>query len=257
MLRFLGLTYGVGVYVFFLATFLYAIGFVGGLPGLKTIDGVVTGDRVTAYVIDLVLLGLFAVQHSVMARKGFKRWWTRIVPQPVERSTYVLASTLLLALLIWQWRPMPAVVWSVENPIGQTVLHAVFGLGWLILLTATFLLSHFELFGLKQVSDNLVGRPEATPTFKTPGLYKMVRHPIYLGFILGFWATARMTEGHLLFAVATTAYIFIGIYFEERDLIRQFGERYRRYREQVGMLLPKPNCGTIEQSGGSEGPSLS
>jgi len=236
--RVLGLIYGAAAYVFFLATFLYAIGFVGNIPGLKTIDSGAAGDRVTALIVDVVLLGLFAVQHSVMARKGFKRWWTRIVPHAVERSTYVLAATLLLALLIWQWRPMPAVIWSVSDPIGQAALHVVFWLGWVILLSATFLINHFELFGVEQVVAGLHGNQATPPAFKTPGLYKVVRHPIYLGFIVAFWATPHMTEGHLLFAVATTAYILIGIFFEERDLIASFGDDYRRYRRRVPMILP-------------------
>jgi protein-S-isoprenylcysteine O-methyltransferase Ste14 len=236
--RILGLIYGAGAYLFALATLLYAIGFIGNFPLLKTIDGGVAGDRITAIVVDLVLLGLFAVQHSVMARKGFKRWWTRVVPHAVERSTYVLAAGLVLALVIWQWRPMPAVVWHIDDAVGQTTLYAVFALGWVILLVATFLISHFELFGLSQVYDNLRGRQPAALSFKTPGLYKVVRHPIYFGLILGFWATPHMTEGHLLFALASTAYIFIGIFFEERDLIASFGDDYRRYRQRVPMVLP-------------------
>lgn len=240
MSRFFGLIYGAAVYVFFLVTFLYAIGFVGNIPGfgLKTIDSGVMGDRITTIVIDLVLLGLFAVQHSVMARQGFKRWWTRIVPPSLERSTFVLFATVVLALVIWQWRPMPDLVWNIEDPIWRIVLFALFGLGWAILLTATFLINHFELFGLQQVYENWRGHRFTPPGFKTPGLYKLVRHPIYLGFILGFWATPQMSEGHLLFAVATTGYIFIGIFFEERDLIASFGDEYRRYRQRVPMLFP-------------------
>ena len=238
MARLLGLLYGAGAYLFALVTLLYTIGFIGNFPPLKTIDGGVAGDRVTAIVVDLVLLGLFAVQHSVMARKGFKRWWTRIVPPVVERSTYVLAAGLLLALVVWQWRPMPGVVWQVDDALSQAVLHAIFALGWLILLVATFLISHFELFGLSQVYNNLRGRQPAATTFKTPSFYKIVRHPLYFGLILGCWATPHMSEGHLLFAIGSTAYIFIGIWFEERDLIASFGDEYRRYRRQVPMLVP-------------------
>ncbi len=238
MSRFLGFIYGVVVYFFFLATFLYAIGFVINLPGLKTIDSGPVGDRMTTVLIDLALLGLFAVQHSVMARQGFKRWWTKIVPPAMERSTFVLLASLVLAALIAHWRPMPNLVWSVENPTGQAVLYGLFGLGWAILFTATFLINHFELFGLQQVFENLRGRSITPIKFKTPGLYKVSRHPIYLGLVLGFWATPQMSEGHLLFAIGTTAYIFIGIFFEERDLIANFGEDYRRYRQRVPMLFP-------------------
>jgi methanethiol S-methyltransferase len=250
MSRFFGLIYGAAVYVFFLGTFLYAIGFVGNIPGLglKTIDSGVMGDRITTIIIDLVLLGLFAVQHSVMARQGFKRWWTRIVPPSLERSTFVLFASAVLALVIWQWRPMPDLVWSIEDPIWRVVLFALFGLGWVILLTATFLINHFELFGLQQVYENWRGHRFTPPGFKTPGLYKLVRHPIYLGFILGFWATPQMSEGHLLFAVATTGYIFIGIFFEERDLIANFGDEYRRYRQRVPMLFPFLGRGSAAQA---------
>lgn len=238
MSSFIALIYGGTVYLFFLATFLYTIGFVAGVPGLKTIDSGPVGDPWAAAIVDLVLLGLFAVQHSVMARQGFKRWWTRMVPQAVERSTFVLAATLVVALLIWQWQPLPAIVWSVEDPRGQWLLLGLFVLGWAILLLATFLINHFELFGLQQVYDHWRGHRFEAPAFRTPALYKLVRHPIYLGFILGFWATPHMTEGHLLFAIATTGYIFVGIFFEERDLVARFGDEYRRYRQRVPMILP-------------------
>jgi len=239
MSAFFSMLYGVAAYAFFLGTFLYAIAFVGNVVVPKTIDTGAAAPLWEALLVNIALLGLFAVQHSVMARKGFKRWWTRIVPEAIERSTYVLFATSALALLLWQWRPIPEpVIWRVEDPLGVWLIHAVFGLGWAILLAATFLINHFELFGLRQVYARLRGRQIPAAEFRTPGLYRYVRHPIYLGFVLGFWAVPVMTAGHLLFAIATTGYILIGIWFEERDLVAQFGDRYRRYREQVGMLLP-------------------
>lgn len=233
--------YGFVVYIFFLATFGYAIGFVGNLPLLPTtIDRGANAPLVQSLIVDLALLGLFAVQHSVMARRGFKRWWTRVVPEPMERSTYVFAASAALALLLWQWRPITEpVLWSVNNPIGRFILQSVFWLGWVVLLISTFLINHFELFGLRQVWANLRGATLPTPVFHTPLFYRHVRHPIYLGFILAFWATPQMTAGHFLFAAACTAYIFIGTWFEERDLIALFGQRYVAYCQQVGMLLPK------------------
>ena len=189
-------------------------------------------------IVNLLLMSVFAIQHSVMARRQFKEWWTRFVPKSVERSTYVLFSTLALALLCWQWRPMPGVMWQVEDTDVANALVGLSLLGWLIALTSTFLINHFELFGLHQVANNLAGRPMPQPIFRAPLFYQFVRHPIYLGFIIAFWATPVMTAGHLLFAAVTTAYIIVGILLEERDLVGMFGDDYRRYRQRVSMLVP-------------------
>lgn len=237
-LRVLGVLYGGVCYLVFLAVFLYAIGFVGNLVVPKSID---SGDSVSlaeALPVNLLLLGLFAVQHSVMARPAFKRWWTRFVPFPVERSTYVLLSSLLLALLFWQWRPMPGPVWDVQQPGAVTVLWGLFLVGWLVVLISTFLIDHFELFGLRQVYLFATDKPYSPPPFHIPVFYLVVRHPIMFGFIVAFWTTPAMTWGHLLFAGMTTGYIVVGIRLEERDLKSAFGSAYEAYREQVSMIVP-------------------
>ena len=240
MTRFVAAVYGLVAYMIFLATFLYAIGFVGNFLVPKSIDhGAAVSAPMTAIAIDVLLLGLFAIQHSLMARPAFKRWWTRFVPPVIERSTYVVFASAALILLFWQWRPLTATVWAVEGPLAAAT-SVVFALGWLTVLLSTFLISHFELFGLKQVWLNLRHRMAAEPVFRTPFLYRVVRHPLYLGFILAFWAAPHMTLGHLLFAGATTLYILIAIQLEERDLIRFFGDDYVAYRSRVSMLIPMP-----------------
>jgi protein-S-isoprenylcysteine O-methyltransferase Ste14 len=229
-------------YLVFLAAFLYAAGFVGNLPVPKSIDSGPTTSLSAAVLVDTLLLLLFAVPHSVMARPAFKRWWTRFVPPPVERSTYVLVSSLLLGLLFWQWRPVPAFVWNVGHPAARGLVHSVFWAGWALVLVSTFLIDHFDLFGLRQVYLYATGRAYTPPTFRTPGLYRYVRHPLMTGFLLAFWATPTMTVGHLLFAVATTGYILIALQLEERDLVGFHGEQYRAYRKQVRMLFPLPRA---------------
>jgi protein-S-isoprenylcysteine O-methyltransferase Ste14 len=230
--------YGCGCYLVFLATFLYAIAFVGGFVVPTRLDGVATGSPGTALAIDAALLALFAVQHSVMARRWFKERWTRLVPPEIERSTFVLFASLALALLCWQWQPIGGAVWSVQAPAARALLWAVFAYGWLQVLAVTFLINHFDLFGLRQVWLQLVGRPRAKVPLAKPGPYRVVRHPLYLGFLLAFWATPTMTAAHLLFAMATTAYILLAIQFEEHDLLREHGPAYAEYRRQVPMILP-------------------
>lgn len=233
--------YGLGTYAFFLATFLYAIAFVGNCPLVRGIDTGGAGTPLaSALLVDLCLLALFAVQHSVMARPAFKRAWTRIVPEAIERSTFVLAASAVLALLLWQWRAIPTpVIWDVSGTALGPVLLGLSLAGWATVLVSTFLINHFELFGLRQSLAPILGLGAPAATFRTPLLYRHVRHPIYLGFIIAFWATPTMTAGHLLFAVMTTGYILVGIFFEERDLVAQFGAQYLQYRERTGMLLPR------------------
>lgn len=232
--------YGLACYVLFLATFLYAIGFVGNIMVPKAIDSAPTRPFFEAVLIDLLLLAAFAVQHSVMARPAFKRWWTRIVPPAAERSTYVLFSSLALIAMFVFWEPLGGEVWAVEHPGGQAVLIGLFALGWGLVLASTFLINHFDLFGLRQVWYHLRGRPLPSLRFVTPGLYRHVRHPLYLGWLLAFWATPTMTATHLLFAAVTTAYILIAIRLEERDLTAAHGEIYEAYRQQVPMIIPNP-----------------
>ena len=236
----LAFLYGSVCYATFLAVFLYAIGFVGNFLVPKSIDSGAGGDLVPALLVDVVLLGLFAMQHSIMARPAFKRWWTRLVPHSVERSTYVLFASALLALLCWQWRPIDATIWRVENGAGVLALQALFCLGWGIVLVSTFMINHFDLFGLRQVWLRLRDTQYSAVDFKTVAFYRFVRHPIMLGFLVAFWATPAMSAGHLLFAVATTAYIFIGIFLEERDLAAAHGAKFAQYRKEVPMIVPVP-----------------
>lgn len=236
--RVVAFLYGLICYTLFLFAFLYAIGFVGNIFVPKSIDTGPESSLPEALIINTLLLSLFAIQHSVMARQWFKRAWTKIVPEPVERSTYVLLASLVLLLLFWQWRPMRAVIWDVQNPTGRILLQGLFWIGWGQVLASTYLVDHFGLFGLKQVYRYLKGQPDEPPAFKTPSLYRYVRHPLYLGFIIAFWSTPHMTLGHLFFAAVCTAYILVAIQFEERDLMRFYGDTYTRYRTQVSMLLP-------------------
>jgi methanethiol S-methyltransferase len=230
--------YGIVAYLAFFVVILYSIGFVTGLGVPKTIDSGTVGPPLQAIIVNLLLMSLFAIQHSVMARPQFKKWWTQFVPASVERSTYVLFANVALALLLWQWQPIPTVIWQIDNPQIAAVLLGLSLLGWVIVFSSTFLINHFELFGVHQVINNLTGKPMPTVRFRTPLLYNLVRHPLYLGFIIAFWITPVMTAGHLLFAAVTTAYIFVGIALEEHDLITVFGDEYRRYRQRVAMIVP-------------------
>ncbi|MEO8034659.1 MAG: methanethiol S-methyltransferase [Acidobacteriota bacterium] len=230
--------YGVVCYAIFFAVFLYAVGFIGGFAVPTTLDGPARVPLAQGIAIDAGLLGLFAVQHSVMARRWFKERWTRIVPPELERSTYVLLSSLALILVFWQWRPLGGVVWSIQDPGGRIAMRALFGFGFGLVLLATFLINHFDLFGLRQVWLVLRNRPYTKLEFGMPGPYRLVRHPLYVGWFFAFWMTPAMTWAHLLFAVATTAYILIAIQFEERDLVHEHGSSYEEYRRRVPMLVP-------------------
>lgn len=236
--RILFFIYGVISYLIFFGTFLYAIGFIGNFGVPRALDGASDGSFWRNLLINAGLLTLFAVQHSVMARKWFKDWWTRVVPQPLERSTYVLFSSLALILLFWLWQPMGGVVWSIENSIGEFVIYSLFAFGWALVLISTFLINHFDLFGLRQVWFYLRGKSYEPLKFGTPALYRVVRHPLYVGWFFAFWMTPQMTFAHLLFSIATTAYILLAIQFEERDLVREYGESYEKYRRSVPMLIP-------------------
>jgi protein-S-isoprenylcysteine O-methyltransferase Ste14 len=238
MARIGALIYGFIAYALFFLTFLYAIGFVGNVVVPKSIDSPAGSFSATSLLIDALLLGLFAVQHSGMARQEFKRWWTKMVPAPIERSTYVLIASLCLDLMYWQWRPMDKSIWDVQNATGASVLQGLYFLGWLIVLGSTFMVNHFDLFGLRQVALYAKGNPYTPVGFKSPMLYRFVRHPIYLGFLIAFWATPKMTLGHLVFAIGTTGYILLAIQLEEKDLTATFGTAYEQYREQTSMLVP-------------------
>ncbi|CRZ16289.1 methanethiol S-methyltransferase [Mycolicibacterium neworleansense] len=243
MKRLLIIGYGVASYLTFVAAFLYAIAFVGNFVVPRTVDAGIAAPTSEAVLVNLLLLSVFAIQHSVMARPAFKRMWTKVVPQVVERSTYVLLSSLALFLLYWQWRTMPAVVWNVESTAGRVILWALFWVGWATVFSSTFMINHFDLFGLRQVWLNWRGRPYRELGFQTVLLYRVIRHPIMAGFIVAFWATPTMTAGHLLFAAVSTAYILVAIQLEEHDLVANMGEQYRDYQHRVAMLAPGLHLG--------------
>ena len=248
MKRFLFFMYGIICYSIFFVTFLYAVGFVGDLLVPKTIDSGFQGGTTNAWIVNILLLSLFAVQHSVMARQGFKRWWTKFVPRPIERSTYVLFSSIILILTFIFWRPISGSVWNVQGTAAGALLTALYFTGWGIVLFGTFLINHFNLFGLQQVYLNLRKKELPRPHFVKPLFYKIVRHPLMVGFIIAFWAAPHMTIGHLLFAFATTGYILVGIQFEERDLVAFHGEEYRRYQMEVSQIVPMPPKKTVPGS---------
>ncbi len=242
--RWLTLCFGGAAYLLFVFATLYGIGFTGGLVVPKALDDGARGPLLAALLMDLMLMALFGIQHSLMARAAFKAWWHRLVPEPAERSVFVLGASLVLWLLFWQWRPLPGVIWSVQEGAGHALLVGAFWLGWLIVVLSTFLIDHFDLFGLRQVWLFWRGNAYSPVPFKQPAIYRYVRHPLMLGFVIAFWATPQMTVGHLVFAAGMTTYILIGIAFEERDLVRAFGTAYERYRQSVSMLLPLPPKGS-------------
>ncbi len=242
--RWLFLLYGSVAYLLFLVTFLYAIGFLSNAVVPKSIDSGTPGPWLPSLLINALLLGAFAVQHTIMARPGFKARWTKVIPKPIERSTFVVATCIILLTLYWQWRPMPATVWDVRSEAARWGLYALSAGGWLLVLYSSFLIDHFDLFGLRQVVLHFKERPYTHPGFAMPVLYRLVRNPLMLGFLIAFWSTPTMSQGHLLFSLLTTTYIFVGITFEERDLLRLLGDDYRRYRAATPMVLPLPRRGT-------------
>jgi protein-S-isoprenylcysteine O-methyltransferase Ste14 len=239
MRRLFYLLYGVAAYVLFLGVFLYALGFVGNVIVPRSIDAAPKSSLGWAILIDASLLGLFAVQHSVMARPTFKRWWTQYIPEPIERSTYVLFSNAAMIALFVGWQPMGGIIWDVQHPAARSFLLTLFAIGWAIVLVTTFMINHFDLFGLRQVWLAFRGVPYTLPTFATPGFYAHVRHPLYVGWMIAFWATPTMTAAHLLFALLTTAYILVAIWFEERNLVEFYGRDYAEYRRNVPMFVPR------------------
>lgn len=248
MKRILVFAYGLTNYLLFVGTSLYLAGFLGDLFVTRSLDAAPIGPLWAALAVDMLLLAVFGLQHSVMARPGFKQWWTRFVPAPAERSTYMLFTNLALILLFWQWRPMGGVIWDLREPIGRGIIHGLFAFGWLTVLVATFLINHFDLFGLRQVWFYLRRKAYRTLAFKTPGPYRIVRHPLYVGWLTAFWATPTMTIGHLVFALGMTVYILVAIRFEERDLVEYHGEAYADYRRKVPMLIPLPLGGVDKQT---------
>jgi methanethiol S-methyltransferase len=250
MKRYLIIAYGAAAYLLFLAAFLYLVGFVGNFVVPRTVDHGLPAPIGRAVLVNVLLVGAFGVQHSVMARPAFKNWWTRFVPQSIERSTYVVLSSAVLVLLYWQWRTMPAVIWDLGQPAGRPAVWALFWLGWAIALASTFMVSHFDLFGLRQVYLAWRGKPYSHIGFHARFLYRLVRHPLMLGFLIAFWAAPTMTAGHLLFSIAMTGYILIAVQLEERNLVAALGDQYRDYRREVPMLLPRPprqSTGTVAQ----------
>ncbi len=246
MKKTLYLLYGIICYIAFFGTILYAIGFVGNLVVPKTIDSEPQVSLIQAILINAALLLLFAMQHSIMARPAFKQWWTRIIPTALERSSFVLLSSLCLMLLMWQWQPIGGVVWSIDNSFAKTILFILYLTGWGLVFVSTFLINHFDLFGLRQVWLYFTGKPYTALPFRLPALYKLVRHPLYLGFIIAFWSTPLMTIAHLLFAILTTGYILTAIQFEERDLLTHFGDKYREYKKWAPMLIPFSKRRTVK-----------
>ncbi|NES92282.1 MULTISPECIES: methanethiol S-methyltransferase [Okeania] len=247
MSRILAFIYGVVCYLISMITILYSIGFVGNLIVPKTLDSDFDGSLINGILIDILLLGLFAIQHSLMARQSFKKWWTKIIPHPIERSTYVLMASLALLLLFWQWHSLGGIIWNIQSPIASNIIYGIFALGWLIVLISTFMINHFDLFGLRQVYLYLRSQEYEYLGFRTPGFYKYVRHPIMLGFVIVFWATPTMTFSHFIFALGTTIYTLVGIKLEEVDMISIYGDLYQEYRQQVSMLIPMPRIKLTEE----------